>query len=100
MALSLAERAKQLAPDADAITDILAWVEYLRGSRVESLPMFQECVRKDPERGVYRYHLGMALLATGDGRQAKSELETALRLKLSPDDARRARDILAQIQLN
>jgi Tfp pilus assembly protein PilF len=82
------------------MTDILAWVEYLKGSQGQTLPMFKECVRKDPERAVYRYHLGMALLATGDKQQAKSELEAALRLKLSSDDARQARDTLARIQAN
>ena len=100
VALSLAQKAKQLSPDTDAITDILGWVEYLRGSREETLPMFKECVHKDPERAVYRYHLGMALLATGERREAKSELETALRLKLSSDDAQQVRETLAQIQSN
>ncbi len=100
VALSLAQKAKQLSPDTDAITDILGWVEYLRGSRGEILPMFKECVQKDPERAVYRYHLGMALLASGDKREAKSELEAALRLKLSSDDAQHARETLAHIQSN
>jgi tetratricopeptide (TPR) repeat protein len=100
VALGLAQKAKQLAPDAYAITDILAWVEYLKGSYEQTVPMFKDCVRKDPQRGVYRYHLGMALLATGNKEQAKSELDAALHLKLSPDDAQHARDTLTQIQSN
>ncbi len=100
VALSLAQKAKQLSPDTDAITDILGWVEYLRGNRGGTLPMFKQCVQKDPERAVYRYHLAMALLATGEKREAKSELEAALRLKLSSDDAQQARATLAQIQVN
>jgi Tfp pilus assembly protein PilF len=42
----------------------------------------------------------MALLAAGDKREAKSQLESALQLKLSADDAQHARAELAQIQAN
>jgi tetratricopeptide (TPR) repeat protein len=100
VALGMAQRAKQLAPNAEAITDTLAWVQYLKGYYGESVPMLKQCVQKDPKRAIYRYHLGMALLATGDKREAKSELDAALHLKLSPDDAQRAQDTLAQIQSN
>jgi tetratricopeptide (TPR) repeat protein len=100
VALGLAQKAKQMLPDADPISDILAWIEYRKGSYRETIPMFKECVRKDPERAVYRYHLGMALLAAGDKGEAKSQLESALQLKLGADNAQHARAKLAQIQAN
>jgi tetratricopeptide (TPR) repeat protein len=95
VALSLAQKAKSLLPNLDAIDDTLAWIEFLKGEHVEALPTFEECVRKDPSIAVFRYHLGMALLARGDKKGAKSALEVALKLNLAGDDAQRARETLA-----
>lgn len=97
VALSLAQHAKQLAPDLDSITDTLAWIEYLKGSSSSAIPLLQECVQKAPQRPVYRYHLGMALLAHGERTEAKSQLDAALRLNLAGDDAQQARKALSAI---
>jgi tetratricopeptide (TPR) repeat protein len=97
VALSLAEKAKQLMPEADSITDTLAWVHYKKGSYISARMLLQDCVRKAPERATYRYHLGMVLLASGDRQKAKTELQTALKLNLSSDDAQQARQALAQL---
>jgi len=96
VALGLAQKAKSLLPNVDAITDTLAWIEYLKGDYDDAVPAFQNCIRKDPGRASYRYHLGMALLAEGDRRGAKSSLEAALRLHLAGADAQKARDTLAR----
>jgi tetratricopeptide (TPR) repeat protein len=100
VALGLAQKAKSLLPDLDAITDTLAWIEYLKGEYGEAVPAFQECVRKDPSMAIYRYHLGMALLARGDKKGAKSALEVALKLNLAGDDAQKARETLAHTAAN
>src|SRR5256885_5335649 len=65
-ALGLAQKAKQLLPDVESITDTLAWVEYKKGSYAAALPLLQDCVAKQPNHATFRYHLGMALIATGD----------------------------------
>lgn len=95
VALGLAQKAKSLLPNVDAITDTLAWIEYLKGDLGQAVPAFRDCVRKDPGRASYRYHLGMALLAEGDRSGAKNSLEAALKLHLAGSDAERAREILA-----
>jgi tetratricopeptide (TPR) repeat protein len=97
VALGLAQRAKQLLPDLDSITDTLAWVQYLKGDYTVAFPLLKECVEKSPQFSIYRYHLGMAALATGDKGQARSQLEKALKLKLAGEDARQARQTLAQL---
>jgi tetratricopeptide (TPR) repeat protein len=97
VALGLAQRAKQLMPDLESISDTLAWIEHLKGSNGSAIPLLQECVRKAPEQPVYRYHLGMALLAGGEKGQAKTQLDAALRLNLSGEDALQARKALALI---
>ena len=97
VALSLAQKAKQLMPQVDSITDTLGWVEYKKGSYSSSIPLFQECVQSSPEVASYHFHLGLALLASGETVKAKSQLQSALRLKLADDDAEQARQTLARL---
>jgi tetratricopeptide (TPR) repeat protein len=96
VALSLAQKAKQLLPDLDSISDTLAWVYYKKGNYNGAVPLLVDCVEKAPDRASYRYHLGMALLAGGQKGKAKQQLEAALRLRLTGADAQRARQALAQ----
>jgi len=96
VALDLAQRAKQLMPDLNPITDTLGWVLYKKGDYASALPLLQECVEKEPNSPGYRYHLGMALSALGQKEKAKDQLESALRLRLLGEDAEQAKQILAR----
>jgi tetratricopeptide (TPR) repeat protein len=96
VAVSLAQKAKQLLPDLDSISDTLAWVYYKKGNYNGAIPLLEECVEKAPDRASYRYHLGMVLLAGGEKGKAKQQLEAALRLRLTGADAQQARQALAQ----
>ncbi len=98
LALGLAQKAKELLPDSPSTSDTLAWVQYKKGLHEAALPLLKECVRKAPDKPIYHYHLGMALLAAGEGREAKTHLETALRLKLGTAEAGEARTALAQLR--
>jgi tetratricopeptide (TPR) repeat protein len=95
-ALMLAQKAKQLLPDADAVSDTLAWVYYKKGIYGAAIPLLQECVGKSPAHTVYHYHLGMALLANGEKAQGREQLQAALKSGLSGDDAQQAQKALAQ----
>ena len=97
MALSLAQKAKQLMPEVDSISDTLAWVYYKKGSYTNAKSLLQDCVRKVPQQGTYHYHLGMVLMADGEKQKAKSELEAALKLTLPSTDAKDARQALVQL---
>ncbi len=96
VALSLAEKAKQALPDPAPITDTLAWIQYRKGVYASAVPLFEECVKKAPSSPVYHYHLGLALLASGQKGEGRAQLEAALRLNLSGDDAKKAREALGQ----
>jgi tetratricopeptide (TPR) repeat protein len=97
VALGLAQKAKQLMPEVETITDTLAWIEYEKGSYTAAIPLLQECVDKDPQHASYRYHLGMALLASGDKGKGKEQLDAALKLNLGREDAQDARRALEQL---
>ncbi len=79
-ALAMAQKAKSQVPELPAITDILAWVMYKRGNYSGAIPLFEDCVKKAPTVGQYRYHLGMALLAEGQKERGKAELQAALQV--------------------
>jgi tetratricopeptide (TPR) repeat protein len=98
VALSYAQKAKQLLPEVPAITDTLGWVLYKRSNYDSALPLLQECVQKDPQHAAFRYHLGMALMQTGKKDPAKRELEAALKLKLASPDSEDARKALDQLR--
>jgi Flp pilus assembly protein TadD len=95
-ALSLAQKARQLAPDMVNAADTLGWIQYRKGLHQAALPLLEECVKKAPESPTYQYHLGMVLLASGRNDKARTHLETALRLKLAGEDAAQARGALAK----
>ena len=97
VALSMAQVAKQQLPSDVGVSNILAWIYYSTGNYRNALPLLRECVQKVPNNATYRYHLGMAELANGDKRTARSELEAALKLKLEGDDAVRAQQTLEEI---
>ena len=96
VALGLAQKAKQLMPDLDSITDTLAWVMYKKGSYASALPLLQECVQKAPNSAIYHYHLGRAFLSAGEKAKARTQLQTALRLNLIGADATDAQQALAE----
>jgi tetratricopeptide (TPR) repeat protein len=97
VAVGLAQKAKQLLPDAASVSDTLAWVYVKRGNFSSAVPLLEECLKKNPDNALYRYHLGVALAGKGDTAKARAELESALRLKLAGDDADQAHKFLAQL---
>ena len=97
VALNLAQKAKQIMPEVPAISDTLGWVHYKKGNYSLAVPLFEQCVQTEPAKGIYHYHLGMALMAAGEPTKAKQELDAALRMNLSGDDQQQAREALARL---
>jgi tetratricopeptide (TPR) repeat protein len=60
-----------------AFADTLGWVYYQQGKHSQAAEIFERAVREAPEAGVFRYHLGAALLALGDRETARRHLEKA-----------------------
>jgi tetratricopeptide (TPR) repeat protein len=96
VALGLAQKAKSQNPDVVSFTDTLAWVMYKKGDYSEAIPYLQGCVKKSPDSGQYRYHLGMALVAAGQKEQGKALLQAALKMNLDNADSQQARQALAR----
>jgi len=96
--LSLAQKAKQLLPDYDSVSDTLAWIYYQKGNYAGAVPLLQDCVERAPMDATFRYHFGMTLLASGEKGKAKQQLAAALGLKLAGEDEKQARQALSQLE--
>jgi tetratricopeptide (TPR) repeat protein len=77
------DRAQQLAESLAGSTEgpylnTRGWVKFKLGQVKEALPLLQAAVEKVPASAEMRYHLGMALLASGDRVNAAKNLEIAV----------------------
>lgn len=78
-ALTLAQRAKQKAPNDPMISDTLGWIYIKKGLANNALPIFTELTTKFPTVATFHYHLAMAHSQRGDNMQAKRALDAALK---------------------
>jgi len=95
-ALRLAQHAKQLKPDDPNISDTLGWINYRKGLYRTALPLVSDAATRFPSEGLFQYHLGMALLKSGQSTQADRALRKALGLQLASADAKEARRALGE----
>ena len=96
-ALAFVQRALQTSPGQPSYTDTLGCVYLKKGLRDSALQVFRNLVKNYPKYSTFRYHLGLALLETGDKQGAKKELESALADHASPQDEARIKALLGKI---
>jgi Flp pilus assembly protein TadD len=96
-AQTMAQRARQRAPNSAEIADTLGWIYIKRNLSEEAVRVFQDLVAKDPKNPKFHYHYGMALYEKGDKPSTKRELLMALDDKPSKDDEAKIRDLLAKL---
>jgi tetratricopeptide (TPR) repeat protein len=82
-ALQLAQIATAASPEVPQIMDTLGWVYYKKNQPALAIPLFQQCVEKAPAVPEYHYHLGLALLKSGDTAKGRVALQRALDAKPS-----------------
>jgi Flp pilus assembly protein TadD len=77
--LSLAQTAKQKAPNSPITADALGWAYYKIGSVDLAIAELKECTQKVPANPLYRYHLGMAYMTARHFDLAAQSLRAALK---------------------
>jgi tetratricopeptide (TPR) repeat protein len=97
-ALTLAQKAKELAPQDPSISDTLGWILYARGVYERAANLLKEATEKLPQNAEIRYHYGMALLQIGDKAGARHELTQALAGNPSFEGVEKAKEALAQLK--
>ncbi|WP_317205149.1 XrtA/PEP-CTERM system TPR-repeat protein PrsT [Janthinobacterium sp.] len=77
-ALPTAELAFREQASNPAVLDTLGWILIEQGGAARALPLLQKAVALAPESVVTRYHLGVALVKSGDKKGARSQLQQLL----------------------
>lgn len=98
LALSLAERAVEVAPFLDA-HDAYAWALHRNGRHEEAWIAMQQALELGMHSALFEYHAGMIRHALGDDRGARDHLARALAINphFDPVAAVEAEETLAQI---
>ena len=104
----LAQGVVQRNPNVAGFMDTLGWVYYKKGLHSAAVEQLQKAVKLDEAAAkashvspsaTYRFHLAMALNASGDKQGARRELEAALKLGENSrfPDADEARKVLTRL---
>ena len=96
-ALQLAQTAVAGSPDRPETVDTLGWVYYKQNQPLRAIPLFQQCIQKSPAVADYHYHLGLALVKSGDNVKGRESLQRARDLKPSAAVASEIRKALEGI---
>jgi tetratricopeptide (TPR) repeat protein len=96
-ALTKAQRAKQMLPDLNEVSDTLGWIYLKKNLTDNALDIFKELANKVPGNAVFRYHLGMAYSQKGDKTRALKELQEALKHNPAKGDHDRIQELITRL---
>ncbi len=96
-ALTMAQHARQIQPNATAVADTLGWIYIKKNMSGDAERIFKDLVDKDPASSTFHYHYGMALIQKGDKSSARKQFEAALKNKPSKDEAGKIQDELTKL---
>ena len=95
VALTLAQTARQAAPNSPDFADTLAWAYYYKGTYAFARDLLEDAVKTDPNSAAMQYHLGMVYSKLRDKNNAALHLKKAI--SLAPD-SQAAKDAKAALQ--
>jgi tetratricopeptide (TPR) repeat protein len=96
-ALTMAQRARQKAPNFHEISDTLGLIYIRKSLSEDATRIFSDLVQQEPGNPKFHLHYAMALLQKGDKPRAKSELQKASQSKPSTEDAGKIKELLQTI---
>jgi Flp pilus assembly protein TadD len=96
-ALELAQTAKRTLRDAPEVADTLGFIYYKKGLFPEAVHELGSAVSGDDTNPTFHYHLGLALVKTGNKTDAAKHLSRALTLKPGFEGSADAKAILGTL---
>lgn len=96
-ALEYAEKAHRLAPNEAATLDTLGWLLVRNGDPARGLKYLRQAHARASNDPRVRHHLAVALAELGKTKQARLELEAALRTSTTFEGADEARALLRKL---
>ena len=85
-ALSLAKNAQSILREPE-VEHTLGWIYLNRDRPAQAIASFEQAIAKRPQKALYHYHFGLALIKQGHSSEAAARLRRALALGLSENDA-------------
>ena len=96
-ALTYAQRAEQMMPSMNEVSDTLGWIYLKKNLSDNAMDIFERLCQRVPDNSTYRYHLGLALSQKGDKPRAIKELQQALRSNPSKEEEGKIRDLISKL---
>lgn len=97
LALTYAERAKQKVPGNTDISDTLGLIYIKKNLSDQAINIFQDLIKKDPNRALYHYHLAVAYYQKGDKANAKKSAQLALTKTPPKSEEAKIKDLLSKL---
>jgi len=97
-ALTMGQRAKQLLPNLEEVSDTLGWIYLKKNLSDNAIDVFRDLVARKPHQSIYRYHLGMALSQKGDKPRALKELNDALKDNPPAAEKKQIQELIGRLQ--
>jgi tetratricopeptide (TPR) repeat protein len=97
-ALELAKQARNLAPNAPAVSDTLGWILFKQRDLQGAIQLLQDAASQVPDEPEVQFHVGMAHYMRGEEEPARVALQRAVDLGAGLpglDDARQVLAVLA-----
>lgn len=98
MALTMAQRAKQLLPDLPEVSDTLGSIYLRKSLNGDAVDIFTQLVNKVPTSSTYHYHLAKAYFQEGDKVRATGQLQMALKYSPAPGEKNQIQELLVRAQ--
>jgi predicted Zn-dependent protease len=96
-ALTMAQKAKQQAPNSLEVSDTLGWIYIKKNLPDEALRIYRDIVKKNPQNPIFRLHLAQAMFQKGDRPGARQELNAALKFNPNKTTETQIRGLLQKI---
>jgi len=97
VALTLAQTARQGAPNSPTTADTLAWAYYYKGTYSFARDLLEEAVKANPNDATMQYHLGMVYSKLQDKSNATIHLKKAETLGPNTPEAKQAQAALQRL---
>jgi tetratricopeptide (TPR) repeat protein len=97
IALTQAQRAKQLLPSLFEISDTLGWIYLKKNMTDNAVDVFKELVSKQPNHSTYHFHLGMAYSQKGEKSKALDQLKEALKYNPQKEEKDKIQQLIVRL---
>jgi tetratricopeptide (TPR) repeat protein len=97
LALTQAQRAKQLMPNLFEISDTLGWIYLKKNMTDNAIEVFRDLVSKQPNHSTYHYHLGMAYSQKGEKSKALDQLREALKYTPTKEEKEKIQQLIVRL---